>query len=138
MRRTAAIWRRFVQRAHVVCAPRHCLLRSHALRSLENKAFSALASDENYLHARVRVICCAPNRVRRSIFSAATFFNEESSNGKERWRTDEVGNRGSDLQGRRAVPQAGCRGVRVAQRPDQEEPAWRWPVHAARPAQAEG
>jgi hypothetical protein len=38
----------------------------------------------------------------------------------------------------RAVAQAGRRGVRVAQRPDQEEPAWRWPVHAARLAQDEG
>src|SRR6187401_1006205 len=71
------------------------------------------------------------------IFSAA-FFYEESSNGKERWRTDEVGNRGNDLQGQRAVPQAGGCGIRVTQRHHQEEPAWSWPVHAARPSQDEG
>jgi hypothetical protein len=33
------------------------------------------------------------------IFSAAFFLYEEFKDGKERWRTDEVRNRGNDLQG---------------------------------------
>src|SRR3954468_3021905 len=90
------------------------------------------------LRMRVRVICCAPNSSPRNIFSAAFFLYEESKDGKERWRTDEVGNRGNDLQGQRAVPQAGRRGVRVTQRHHQEEPAWSWSVHAPRLAQDEG
>src|SRR5690349_706233 len=85
---------------------------------------------------------CACDMLRAETFAAEHFFRctftEESSNGKERWRTDEVGNRGSDLQGQRAVPQAGCRGVRVTQRHHQEEPAWSWSVHAARSSQDEG
>jgi hypothetical protein len=72
---------------------------AHVRASLENKAFSACASSEKHLPARIRVICFAPNRKRRSIFFAANFSNEESSNGKERWRTDEVGDRGPDHQG---------------------------------------
>src|SRR5688572_31393732 len=66
-----------------------------------------------------RAVACAMLRAEslaaESIFRGI-FSNEESSNGKERWRTDEVGNRGSDLQGQRVVAQAGRRGVRVTQR----------------------
>src|SRR5215471_9748036 len=84
-------------------------------------------------------VCYVARRIaRRGIYFSRHFSNEESSNGKERWRTDEVGNRGNDLQRQRAVPQASRRGVRVTQRHHQEEPAWPWPVHAARPAEDEG
>src|SRR3954462_7916090 len=99
--------------------------------------FSTREHRKSFAHGNACDMLRAESLAAESIFRGI-FSNEESSNGKERWRTDEVGNRGNDLQRQRAVPQAGRRGVRVTQRHHQEEPAWPWPVHAARLAEDEG
>src|SRR5215469_3545570 len=74
--------------------------------------------------------------------SRATNTNQNSrgvpQNGEKGWRTDETRSPDKHLQGDGAVPQAGRKRLRFAQRRDQEEPAWRRTVHAAGAPEDEG
>jgi nucleoid DNA-binding protein len=66
----------------VICTALVARAVADVRQSLENKAFAACATEKTYLHARMRVLCCAPNRSPRNIFFAA-FFNEESRMAKK-------------------------------------------------------